>query len=124
MGTLAGFALTSVETGRQIIVDGKPVGKTIRANFASYGVGALFGGGAALIAGTAEAATAPVTIVGVGIGAAASWGYGYVRENTWQDFQHDAKEAGKGVLDRHSRVQEQSNEVERKYPGSSPLTKW
>lgn len=124
MGGIAGFLLTGVESGRQIIVEGKPVGKTLSSNFASYGVGAGVGGVAALALGAAGAAAAPVTIVGVGVGAGASWLYSYSQENTWQDFQHDSKEVGKEVLDRHSKAQEQLHEVERKHPGSTPLTKW
>lgn len=124
MGAVAGFVLTGVESGRQIIMDGKPVGKTLSSNFASYGVGAGVGGVAALVAGAVGAATAPVTIVGVGVGAGASWLYSYSQENSWQDFQHDSKEAAKDALDRHSKAQEQLHEVERKHPGSTPLTKW
>ena len=59
MGSVAGFVLTGVEAGRQIIFEGKPVGKTLASNFASWGVGAGVGGGAALIAGAAGAAAAP-----------------------------------------------------------------
>ncbi|GAA2330127.1 hypothetical protein GCM10009854_01140 [Saccharopolyspora halophila] len=101
MGGIAGFVLTGVESGRQIIVEGKPVGKTLSSNFASYGVGAGVGGVAALAAGAAGAAAAPVTVVGVGVGAGPSWLYSYSQENTWQDFQHDSKEVRKEALDRH-----------------------
>ncbi|RRO15438.1 hypothetical protein EIL87_15350 [Saccharopolyspora rhizosphaerae] len=124
MGGIAGFLLTGVESGRQIIVEGKPVGKTLSSNFASYGVGAGVGGAAALAAGAAGVAAAPVTVIGVGVGAGAAWLYSYSQENTWQDFQHDSKEVTKDVLDRHSKSQEQLHEVERKHPGSTPLTKW
>lgn len=124
MGGIAGFVLTGVESGRQIIVEGKPVGKTLSSNFESYGFGALAGGGAAVAATALGFAGGPVTIIGVGIGAAASWGYSYFQENTLQDFQHDAKETAKDVLDQHSKAQEQLHEVERKHPGSTPLSKW
>lgn len=121
---VAGFVLTGVETGRQIIMDGKPVGKTIRANFEPYGAGLLAGGGTAAALAFSGLATGGATVVGVGVGSAVAWGYGYAQENTWQDFQHDSTEAGKEALDRHSKAQEQLHEVERKHPGSTPLTKW
>lgn len=123
-GTLAGFAVTSIETGRQIIMDGKPAVKTIRTNFEPYGAGLVTSGvtGAGLAA--AGLAAAPATVLAVGVGAATTWGYSYAQNNSWADFQHDSKEAGKEALDRHSKAQEQLHEVERKHPGSTPLAKW
>ena len=124
MGSVPGAILTGVEAGRQIIFEGKPVAKTLSANFRSWGVGALAGGAAAAGASAAGVAGGPITVLGVGVGAAASWGYSYAQENTWADFQHDSKEAAKEGLTKHAEAQKQIYEIEQKSPGSIPLSKW
>ncbi|GAB3283585.1 hypothetical protein [Parasphingorhabdus pacifica] len=124
MGSVPTFILTGIESGRQIIVEGKPVGKTLKTNFEVWGVGALTGGGAAAAATTAGFAGGPVTLVGVGVGVAGSTVYGYFQDNTWEDFKHDSKEVGKESLDQYGKSQEEMRKVEQKHPGSVPLSKW
>ncbi|TDD91974.1 hypothetical protein E1202_04375 [Saccharopolyspora karakumensis] len=123
-GSVPGFILTGVEAGRQIIFDGKPVGKTLQSNFESWGVGAVAAGVAGAGAVAVGAAAAPAVILGVGVGAAASWAWSYSENNTWEDFQHDSEETGKEVLNRHSEAQEEMRKVEQKHPGSVPSSKW
>lgn len=124
MGTVAGAVFTGVESGRQIIFDGKPAGKTLATNYASWGFGALTGGGAALGLSAAGLSGGPVTLAGVGIGIGASTAYGYFQDNTMEDFQHDSQEVGKEALERHADSQEQMRRVEQKHPGSVPSSKW
>ncbi len=117
-GSVVGTLLTAANAGKQIVFGGKPVYKTIETNFTGFALGALVGRGAALVAGAAGAASAPVTILGVGVGSAATWVYNYSQTHSWDDFQHDVGELVDGAEGVARKAIEPAQE--RWGPGAAP----
>ncbi len=122
MGSVAGFVFTGLNAGKQIVFDGKPIGKTLRVNFEGWGWGALTGGVTAVGLTTVGVASAPATISALGVGSATTWAYGYAQNHSWDDFTHDVGETAHNVYEGAEDVARGATEwmTERWGPGATP----
>lgn len=122
MGSVAGFVFTGLNAGKQIVFDGKPVGKTLQVNFEGWGWGAATGGATASILSGFGLAGGPVTAAALGVGSATTWAYGYFQENSWNDFTHDMGETAHDVYEGAEDVARGATEwmTERWGPGATP----